>query len=157
MELLIKTWKSKENVADNNDHNILRLFDIFFSPQVKQTVIISIMIIRLWLLEHSIYELSDRLQNNWRLKDLRKLGNISKISKNLEPNLPPKIKFSNTSIKTHEKWKLNFAGSVLFHTKTRVCLKYFANDCRLWNSLPIECFLSTYDLNVSKSKINRHI
>ena len=28
---------------------------------------------------------------------------------------------------------------------------------RLWNSLPQECFLLTYDLNGFKSRIDRHI
>ena len=26
--MLIKTWKAKENFADNDGHNILRLFDV---------------------------------------------------------------------------------------------------------------------------------
>ena len=30
-------------------------------------------------------------------------------------------------------------------------------DARLWNSLPIECFPLTYDLNSFKSRINRHL
>ena len=30
-----------------------------------------------------------------------------------------------------EKQKLNFFRSALFHMKSRVCLKYFVNDC-LW-------------------------
>ena len=30
-----------------------------------------------------------------------------------------------------EKYKLDFSRSALFHMKTRVCLKYFVNDCRL--------------------------
>ena len=28
---------------------------------------------------------------------------------------------------------------------------------KLWNSLPIECFLLTHDLNGFKSRINRHL
>ena len=31
---------------------------------------------------------------------------------------------------TFEKLKLNFCHSELFYVKTRVCLKYFVNDCR---------------------------
>ena len=31
--------------------------------------------------------------------------------------------------KTPWKWKLNFSRSALFHIKTRVCVKYFVNDC----------------------------
>ena len=32
-----------------------------------------------------------------------------------------------------------------------------ACTARLWNSLPIECFPFTYDLNGFKSRINRHL
>ena len=50
------------------------MFDqIFASPQVKQIVTVSN--------KHGIYELSHELPNDLRLKDLRKLGNIKKISK----------------------------------------------------------------------------
>ena len=33
----------------------------------------------------------------------------------------------------------------------------FPRTARLWNSLPIECFPLTYDLNGFKSRINRHL
>ena len=33
----------------------------------------------------------------------------------------------------------------------------FPRTVRLWNSLPIECFPLTYDLNGFKSRINRHL
>ena len=34
---------------------------------------------------------------------------------------------------------------------------FFPHTARLQNSLPIECFLQTYDLRAFKSKINRHL
>ena len=34
---------------------------------------------------------------------------------------------------------------------------FFPRTARLWNSLPIECFPLTYDLNGFKSRINRHL
>ena len=34
---------------------------------------------------------------------------------------------------------------------------FFPGTARLWNSLPIECFLLTYDLSGFKSRINRHL
>ena len=34
---------------------------------------------------------------------------------------------------------------------------FFLRTARLWNSLPIECFPLTYDLNGFKSRINRHL
>ena len=48
-------------------------YQIFFSPQVKQWGIITY--------KHGIYELLHELPNDLRLKDLRKLGNIRKVSK----------------------------------------------------------------------------
>ena len=33
----------------------------------------------------------------------------------------------------------------------------FSRTARLWNSLPVECFPLTYDLNGFKSRINRHL
>ena len=48
-------------------------YQIFFSPQVKQWAIITY--------KHGIYELLHELPNDLRLKDLRKLGNIRKVSK----------------------------------------------------------------------------
>ena len=49
------------------------LYQNFFSPQVKRSVIISN--------KQSTYELPHELPNDIRLKDLRKLGKIKKISK----------------------------------------------------------------------------
>ena len=34
---------------------------------------------------------------------------------------------------------------------------FFPGSARLWNSLPIECFPLTYDLNGAKSRVNRHL
>ena len=34
---------------------------------------------------------------------------------------------------------------------------FFPHTVRLWNSLPIECFPLTYDLNGFKSRIKRHL
>ena len=34
---------------------------------------------------------------------------------------------------------------------------FFPHTARLWNSLPIECFPLTYDLNSFKSRIDRHL
>ena len=34
---------------------------------------------------------------------------------------------------------------------------FFPRTARLWNSLPIECFALTYDLNSFKSRIKRHL
>ena len=39
-----------------------------------------------------------------------------------------------------------------------VCVNsFFPRTAKLWNSLPIECFALTYDLNGFKSRINRYL
>ena len=39
-----------------------------------------------------------------------------------------------------------------------VCISsFFPHTCRLWNSLPIECFPLTNDLNGFKSRINSYL
>ena len=40
--------------------------------------------------------------------------------------------FVSTSKNLLKKQKFNFSGSAQFHMKTRVCLKYFVNDCSLF-------------------------
>ena len=49
----------------------------------------------------------------------------------------PQEKRSVINIDKLEKQKLNFPGSGLFHMKTRVFHKYFANDCK---SVYSNCF-----------------
>ena len=44
--------------------------------------------------------------------------------------LPPKIKICQYQQKIHEKQKQNVSRRALFHTKTRVYLKYFGQDSR---------------------------
>ena len=46
-------------------------YQIFFSPQVKQRVIITY--------KHGIYELSHKLPNDLRLRKLGKIRNVSKL------------------------------------------------------------------------------
>ena len=53
---------AKENFADNNFHNILKLFDVFLSPQVKRCAVITY--------KHGIYELPHELLNDLRLRIL---------------------------------------------------------------------------------------
>ena len=64
-------------IMDIKFSNFLILYQMFFSPQVKRSVIIGN--------KHGIYE----LPNDLRLEDLRKLGWIRKISKP-RPVPPPK-------------------------------------------------------------------
>ena len=48
-------------------------YQIFLSPKVKRWAIITY--------KHGRYELPHELPNDLRLKDLRKLGNVRKVSK----------------------------------------------------------------------------
>ena len=80
----------------------------------------------------------DEFPNNLRLKEhtkvVRKCQKNPKISWNysLVPSVPPRMNFFiNISKKLVKKKKLNFACSALFHIKTKVCLKYFVNGCRI--------------------------
>ena len=90
---------------------------ICFSPQVT-----------------GIYEIPHELLNDLRLKIL---GNqeISEKSQNGIELLPSGQSssqneiFVSTSKNLLKKQKLNFSLSALCRIKTRVCLKYFVNDC----------------------------
>ena len=71
-----------------------------------------------------------------KAKDFSKLRNIWKISKlknyYLVLSPPPEMKILSVLVKiSWKKQKLNISRNALFQIKTRVCLKYFANDCSL--------------------------
>ena len=57
---------------------------------------------------------------------------ITSYNGGLLSSLPPKIKILSTLAKTLEKHKSNFSRSALFHMKTRVCIKHFFHDCRVF-------------------------
>ena len=120
--------------------DFLIFYQIFCSPQVKQSVIIC--------KKHGIYELSHELPNDFRL---RILGNwkISIKSQNftgLQPSTQPFMQNELSMLpKTTEKQTFNFSRSVLFYMKTRVCLKYFVHHC-LWKQV-IVSELSQSSLN----------
>ena len=51
----------------------------------------------------------------------------------------------------------DFSVTILRCYKDVYVNSFFPRTARLWNSLPIECFPLTYDLNGFKSRINRHL
>ena len=51
----------------------------------------------------------------------------------------------------------DFSVSILRGYKDVYVNSFFPHIARHWNSLPIECFPLTYDLNGFNSRINRHI
>ena len=58
---------------------------------------------------------------------------------------------------THYSDRLyDFSVSILRCYKDVYANSFFPRTARLWNSLPIECFSLTYDLNGFKSGINTH-
>ena len=101
---------------------LISLMAFFFSPQGEQGVIISN--------KHVLYDLSHKFPNNLGIQEISKDQKNLKTSQNysLLSSLTPKIYFKYYQ-KTPEKQKLNFYRTVLFHIKTRICLKYFVHDC----------------------------
>ena len=51
----------------------------------------------------------------------------------------------------------NFSVSIPRCYKDVYVNSFFPGTAKLWNSLPIECFPLTYDLNGFKSRINRYL
>ena len=81
-------WYIQVIITYNHFHLLLQLFSeyflfyqIFRSPQVKRCTVFTY--------KRGIYELTHKLLNDLRLKDLRKLGNIGKALK--LPRLPAKM------------------------------------------------------------------
>ena len=74
---------------------------IFFSPQVKRSVIIC-----------------------------NKLVYMSSLTSCRMTSRKLNMKILSVLAKSLEKQQLNFSRSTVFHMKTRVCLKYFVKDCR---------------------------
>ena len=103
---------------------------IFFSPQVKPSMINSN--------ELGLYELPHELLNVLGLR-ISQNQEISEKSQNFieffsyaQSSSRNENFNSSRQKKSNEKTKLNFSRSAVVHMKTRVCLKYFKNDC-LWN------------------------
>ena len=77
-----------------------------------------------------------RVTEGLKTYDLRKLGNIRKVTKLRSITawclvFLKKGKSCSYYQKSIEKVKFNFSRSALFHVKTRVGLNYFANDFEL--------------------------
>ena len=116
--------------------DFLMFYQFFFSPQVKRFMIITY--------KHGVYELPHKMLNDLTF---RKLGNIRKIAKCSVFLL--KWKFYQYLQKTVGKKKWSFSRSALFHTKTRVCLKYFANGCNKTISFAIHEHSAFFQIMVS--------
>ena len=104
---------------------ILIFEQIFLSPHVKQSVIISFK-----LVHTSWWRVAEQL----KIWDVRKLGNIRKVSNFIEllPSAQSScqnVNFASTSKNLLKDRDWTFPA---FHMKTRVCLKYFVNDCSPW-------------------------
>ena len=64
---------------------------------------------------------------------------------------PPKV--FNIDEKTPEKQTLNFSRSALFHIEARVCLKYFAHDCRHGHNYT-KCKMSLSMIRIGFTKLH---
>ena len=59
---------------------------------------------------------------------------------------------------THYSDRLHDFSVIIPKCYKDVCVNsFFPRTARLWNSLPIECFPLTYDLNGFRFRINRHL
>ena len=92
---------------------------ILLSPQGKRSAII--------INKHSICKFPLELQNDLRLSRKSSENPKTSLNHNLAPSLTSKIKILAILAKSCLKME---NCTTLFHIKTRVCLKYFANDCR---------------------------
>ena len=96
-----------------------------------------------------IFTWLNSLYNPFKTQDLRKYKENLKTSQNYCQVLSPllEVKILSVLVKITEKQKLNFSHSVLFHMKTRVCLKYFVNDCRY----PVSNFEFIFSTSISNN------
>ena len=62
------------------------------------------------------------------------------------------------SLATHYSDRLHdFSVTIPRCYKNDYANSFFPHTARLWNAVPVECFLLTYDLSDFKSRINRHL
>ena len=93
-----------------------------------------------------------RVAEQLKIWDVRKLGNIRKVSNFIEllPSAQSScrnLNFASTSKNLLKDRNWTFPA---FHMKTRVCLKYFVNDCSPWKvSAIFPIVLYTYYLNTT--------
>ena len=79
-------------------------------------------------------------------------GRCSSELAGLLPLLYSQNRFSHYSDRLHD-----FSVTIPRCYKDVYVNSFFPHTARLWNSLPIECFPLTYDLNGFKCRINRHL
>ena len=114
----------------NQFHNILRLFDVLPNfPFITSETIGDYYLWTCYIRDAS------RVAERLKTYDLRKLGNIRKVSKfyrvipSTQYPAPPKMKALLILAGNSWKQKLNFSRCALFYMKTRVSLKYFVSYC----------------------------
>ena len=97
-------------------------YQIFLSPQVKRSLIIS---------NKLVYT---SCRTTWDLRKLGKFWIMPNLHRSITqcPVFLPKRKFCQYQQKAPWKYKLNFSCSTLFHMKTRVFLKYFVRACNFY-------------------------
>ena len=122
--------KSVTKFIYNPGHNILELYNVLVQIQLTTSKTKrDIQYIKLGIRAPS--GVAERLKT----QDLRKYGNISKISNAGEdiaqrPVSLPEIKLWQQQSKNSQKQISNFSCPVLFYCISLFCSKYFVQDCR---------------------------
>ena len=65
--------------------------------------------------------------------------------------------YSRRRCTRYSDWFHDFTVTNPWHYKNAYVNIFFRCTASLWNSLPIECFLLTYDQNNFKARIDRHL
>ena len=93
-----------------------------------------------------VRQVASRVADRLETLDLRKFGKVRKISKvysyNLVPGPFPKFILLILAINSSEIEIKKFSRMLLFHMKTRVCVKFFVNYCSFSReSISVYCLL----------------
>ena len=110
-----------------------------------------------WYLEYTglLVLLLMPLLNSWIIVEMQPVFSIGRCSSELVQPVPlpySQGRFTHYSDRLHD-----FPVTIPRCYKDVYVNSFFPCIARLWNSLPIECFPLTYDLNGFKSGINRHL
>ena len=101
-------------------------YQVFSSPQLKRCAIVTY--------NNGIHHFPHELPNDLRISILENYEILEKSQNFIEGESSGHSSCQNENFvhskkKKVSKQKINFSHSPLFHMKTKICLKYFVNDC----------------------------
>ena len=143
-ESSLEVQRAKRKFLDNPGHNILELYSILVQirfPTSKRKL--DIQYSKLGI------RVASRIAERLRTQDLRKLGNIRKIS-TLGGHMAQclvsiqELRLYQQHLKNTQKHVPNFSFPVQFYWITPFCYKYFLRDCSLMNLIN-SCVTSTIE------------